>query len=75
MTATDALTEHQAYWLKALLETRPRTHNPKRLRDFRMPADVTEALTARGLVRIVRGTLEITLEGIREVARQPVPAD
>lgn len=69
------LSKDQAYWLKALLETRPRSQSRLPIRDFRMPDEVSRALTARGLIRSVRGALEITLEGIREIARQPVPED
>lgn len=75
VTGLHDLTESQAYWLKALLETRPRSNNRLPIRDFRMPDEVSQALTARGLIRRVRGALEITLEGIREIARQPVPDD
>ena len=74
MTATQELTDDQAYWLKALLETRPRSHRLL-VRDFRMPNDVSDSLAARGLVRWVRGALEITLDGIREIARRPLPED
>ena len=74
MTATQELTDDQAYWLKALLETRPRS-NKLLARNFRMPLEVTQTLAARGLVRWVRGALEITLEGIREIARRPMPQD
>lgn len=75
MTGIHDLTDDQAYWLKALLETRPRSSNRLLIRNFRMPDEVTEALTARGLIRRVRGALEITLEGIREIARRPLPED
>ena len=75
MTGLHGLSKDQAYWLKALLETRPRSHSRLPIRDFRMPDDVSQVLTARGLIRRVRGALEITLEGIREIARQPVPED
>jgi hypothetical protein len=69
------LTDDQAFWLKALLQTRPRRQTPMLIRQFRMPDEVRLALTAKGLVRWVRGALEITIEGIREVARQPLPED
>ena len=73
MTGMHGLTDAQAYWLRALLETRPKRHKAAYLiRQFRMPDDVSQALTAKGLVRWVRGALEITLEGIREIARRPI---
>lgn len=74
MTGVHGLTDDQAYWLKALLETRPRTQKVSP-RGFRMPDEVRESLMAKGLVRWVRGALEITLEGIREIARRPVAED
>ena len=69
VTAQHALTEDQAHWLKALLESRPKRAAGEQ---FKMPEAVRTALAAEGLVWWVRGMVEITIEGIREVARRPV---
>jgi len=66
------LTDEQARWLRALLESRPKRKDREQ---FRMPEHVRIALAAKGLVWWSRGMVEITLDGIREIARQPVPQD
>jgi len=71
VTGMHGLTQEQARWLQALLETRPRRQS-NLVSKFRMPEDVHCALAEKGLVRWMRGTLEITLEGIREIARRPL---
>jgi len=71
VTGMHGLTQEQARWLQALLETRPRRHT-NLVTQFRMPEEVHCALAEKGLVRWIRGTLEITLEGIREIARRPL---
>jgi hypothetical protein len=71
VTGMHGLTQEQAHWLQALLETRPRRHTAL-VSQFRMPEEVHCALAEKGLVRSIRGTLEITLEGIREIARRPL---
>jgi len=73
VTGTSGLTEDQVYWLKALLTTRPRSLATIQPRQLKMPSEVSRALSAMGLLRSTRGGLEITLEGIREISRQPVP--
>ena len=68
MADSHDVTDEQARWLRALLESRPkRTAGGQ----FKMPEDVRTALAAKGLVWWVRGMVEITLEGIREAARHP----
>lgn len=67
------LTDDQALWLKRILESRPK----RVLFDhFTIPEDVEEVLVSKGLVRRWRnGDVEITLGGIREVTRRPLPED
>lgn len=72
MNGLHGLTEDQAEWLKALLDSR-RKQKPGK--PFRMPDDIRIALSAKGLIHCARGNDEITLEGIREVARRPLAAE
>jgi len=38
---------------------------------FPLPDDVHDALVEKGLIRWKGGRVEITLEGVREIARDP----
>lgn len=65
------LSEEQAAWLRRVLESR----GPQAgfLEKPAMPGDVLDALVERGLVRWwTQGAVEITLEGIIEVAQRRV---
>ncbi|HET7065214.1 MAG TPA: hypothetical protein VFI49_13140 [Rudaea sp.] len=66
------MTEEQARWLTRILETRPKKAP---LDHLVVPDDVNDALVEKGLIRWHRGLLEITLDGIRAVARRPLPQD
>ena len=68
MSDSDGVTDEQARWLRALLESRPKkpASGP-----FRMPDEVHRALFEKGLVQWKRGGMEITLEGIHLIARRP----
>jgi len=66
------LTDEQARCLRALLESRPKRKDQKQ---FWMPEHVRIALAAKGLVWWSRGIVEITLDGIRQIARLPLPED
>ena len=68
MTISRDLTDEQAYWLKRVLESRPRQTPPDQ---FSIPTDVHDVLIDKGFIRRHRGAVEITLDGIREVARRP----
>ena len=60
------LTEEQAYWLRRVLETRPKRGL---LDNFVIPHDTYNVLIGKGLIRWHRRVVEITLEGIRAIAR------
>lgn len=64
--STAELTREQAYWLARVLATRPKD-GP--LDNFTIPDEVHDELVAGGLIHWRRGAVEITLEGIREIAR------
>jgi hypothetical protein len=64
--STPDLSEEQAYWLHRVLVTRPKD-GP--LDNFTIPDSIHDELVAHGLIRWRRGTVEITLDGIREIAR------
>ena len=67
------LTDDQAVWLQKILESR---ENTGLFEQLAIPADVEDALVAKGLVRRFRnGEVEITLGGIREVTRRPLMQD
>jgi len=59
------LTDEQARWLAKLLLTRPRNGEADK---FAMPDDVHDVLAAKGFLQWKRGAMEITLDGIKEVA-------
>jgi hypothetical protein len=59
------LTDEQARWLAKLLLMRPRNGEPDNLL---MPDDVHDVLAARGFIQWKKGAMEITLDGIKEVA-------
>ena len=59
------LTEEQAHWLRRVLQTRPKRGE---LDVFTIPDDVHNALIEKGLIRWVRGQVEISLEGIRAIS-------
>lgn len=59
------LTEEQAYWLRRVLDRRPRDGL---LDTFVIPDTIHDELIARQLIHWRRGLVEITLEGIREIA-------
>ena len=60
------LTEEQAHWLRRVLQKRPKRGE---LDVFTIPDDVHNALIEKGLIRWVRGKVEISLEGIRAISR------
>jgi hypothetical protein len=67
------LTEEQALWLHRVFVSR---EDPAQFDSFAVPADVQDLLVRKGLVRRWRdGSMEITLGGIREVARRPLVRD
>jgi len=72
MPDADEVTDEQARWLRALLESRPKKNAAG---PVRMPDDVHRALFEKGLIQWRRGVMEITLEGIHLVARRPPLAD
>ena len=72
MPDADGVTDEQARWLRALLESRPRKNAAG---PVKMPDDVHRALFEKGLIQWRRGVMEITLEGIHLVARRPPLAD
>jgi hypothetical protein len=59
------LTDEQARWLAKLLLARPRRGEPDSLV---MPDDVHDVLAAKGFLQWKKGAMEITLDGIKEVA-------
>jgi len=59
------LTDEQAHWLAKLLVTRPRSGEPDH---FIIPDDVHDVLAAKGFIQWKKGAMEITLDGIKEVA-------
>jgi hypothetical protein len=61
------LTDEQAHWLARVLQTRPKRGL---LEQFTVPFDVQNALVEKGFLKWRRSALEITLEGIRAVARR-----
>ena len=63
---TVELTDNEAYWLRRVLQTRPKIHVLDR---FTIPPDIHDALVTKGLIRWRRQIVEITLEGIREISR------
>jgi hypothetical protein len=67
-----SVTDEQARWLRALLESRPKKNAAG---PVRMPDEVHRALFEKGLIQWKRGAMEITLEGIRLVARRPPLTD
>jgi len=61
------LTDEQARWLSNLLQSgRERGERDK----FVIPDVVHEVLAEKGLIQWKRNALEITLDGIKEVARR-----
>ena len=63
------LTDDQVIWLQRILDSR---ETAGLFDQLAIPADVEDALVAKGLVRRFRnGDVEITLGGIREVTRRP----
>jgi len=72
MPDADEVTDEQARWLRALLESRPKKNAAG---PVRIPDDVHRALFEKGLIQWRRGVMEITLEGIHLVARRPPLAD
>jgi hypothetical protein len=68
MTHSEELSDEQARWLTKVLESRPRKGAPDQ---FVIPDAVHDALVEQGLIRWHQGHVEITLEGIRAVARRP----
>lgn len=60
------LTEEQAYWLRRVLESRPK-HGV--LDTFTIPHEVYHVLIGKGLIRWHHRAVEITLDGIRAIAR------
>lgn len=72
MMRSDELDDEHAHWLKKVLESRPRRGAPDQ---FVIPDDVHDALVEKGLIRWQNGAVEITLEGIRAIARRPPPPD
>ena len=72
MPDSDGVTDEQARWLRALLESRPKKNAAG---PVSMPDDVHRALFEKGLIQWKRGVMEITLEGIHLVARRPPLAD
>jgi hypothetical protein len=70
---THDLSNEQARWLKRVLESRPKKGAFDR---FTIPEDVQDVLVEKGLIRRWRnGTVEITLDGICEVARRRLAQD
>ncbi len=61
------LTDEQARWLAKLLLARPRNGETDNLS---MPDDVHDVLAAKGFLQWKKGAMEITLDGIKEVARR-----
>jgi hypothetical protein len=59
------LTDEQARWLAKLLLSRPRSGEPNH---FMIPDDVHDVLAAKGFIQWKKGAMEITLDGIKEVA-------
>jgi hypothetical protein len=59
------LTDEQARWLAKLLLSRPRNGEVDNLS---MPDDVHDVLAAKGFLQWKKGAMEITLDGIKEVA-------
>jgi len=67
------LTDDQVLWLKRILQSKPKGALPE---PTAVPEEVQDALVEKGLVRRWRnGTVEITLDGIREAARSAVAQD
>jgi hypothetical protein len=67
------LTDKQALCLQRILQSR---EDPALLEHLAVPDDVLDVLVRKSLVRRWRdGSLEITLGGIREVARRPLVDD
>jgi hypothetical protein len=66
---SNGLAEEHVYWLKKLLKRRPR--GGYLFDQLRMPDAILDTLVEKGLVRWWRaGAMEITLDGIREVAKR-----
>lgn len=72
MTNLHDVSDEQARWLLALLESRPRKGASV---PFTMPDEVHRALFEKRLIQWKRGVMEITLEGIQLIARRPPLAD
>ena len=67
------LTDEQALWLQRIYQSR---ENSSLFDHLVVPNDVQDVLVQKGLVRRWRnGSVEITLGGIREVARRPFVFD
>ena len=64
---TALLNDEQAHWLRRVLETRPKKNHL--LDRFTIPPEIQKALAQNGLIRWRRDLIEITLDGIREIAR------
>jgi hypothetical protein len=60
------LAEQQAHWLRRVLENR---HQDGPRDALSIPADIQWALIARGYIRLRQGANQITLDGIRALAR------
>ena len=71
LTHSDELTDDQVCWLQRVLESRPKRGT---LDHFVVPDDVRVALVEKGLIRWHHGVVEITLDGIRAIARRPPPS-
>jgi len=72
VTEAHDLTDEQAHWLARVLQTRPKRGL---LEQFTVPFEVQNALVEKGLLKWRRSVLEITLDGIRAVARRQVVQD
>lgn len=66
MPVPSELNDEQAYWLRRVLETRPRLG----LRELvAIPETVHDMLVDKGFIRRRQEIVEITLEGINAIAR------
>lgn len=66
MPVRSELDDEQAYWLRRVLETRPRL-GPREL--VAIPETVHGTLVDKGFIRQRQEMVEITLEGINAIAR------
>jgi hypothetical protein len=72
VTSVHDLTDEQAFWLTRLLRSRPRSGV---IDQFTIPDSVHDVLLEKGLLQWKRGRMEITLDGIREIAHRPSTED